>query len=118
MACQLSVTTQDGSSTVYSGHRRDPSAIELPLPSWLSRGDIAVLCDRLTELCRVHESDTVICDVSQIDDPTMVTIETLTKLRLTAGRLGLRLRLRRTGPRLRSLLDLTGLSRALPEHVD
>lgn len=56
----------------------------------------------------------VICDVGAIDRPDAVTVDAIAQLQLTAKRMGCLLLLKDVRPRLRELIELSGLSEALP----
>lgn len=99
------------------GHRPPAGAA----PVWVvdpaaGRGDIPMLCAQLADLLRPYRrrGAEVICDVSRIAEPTMVTVETLARLRLTARRFGAGIRVRGAHPRLSQLLALAGLSATIP----
>ena len=59
-------------------------------------------------------ASTIDCDVSALVDPDAGTIDTLARLKLTARRWGLELRLRDASGELRELLDFVGLTDVLP----
>lgn len=84
--------------------------------------DIPVLCARLHRLISDirpgHSPDgpgLVICDVSGVVRPDLITVDALARLRLTARRLGHRVVLARASPDLLRLLGLVGLRDVLPE---
>jgi ABC-type transporter Mla MlaB component len=83
----------------------------LALGPSLGPTDAARLGGRLRALPR---GTVLVCDVSALTEPDLATVEALARLRLTAGRLGHRVRLRGASAGLRGLLALTGLEGALP----
>lgn len=78
------------------------------LPADLVRSDIARLCQ---EVATAGEG--IIVDVSAVTDPSVVVVEALAGLRLTARRHGRCLRVHGAGPRLRELAALLGLDAVL-----
>ncbi|WP_329321738.1 STAS domain-containing protein [Streptomyces sp. NBC_01262] len=80
----------------------------------LAPADTARLDARLRALPR---GTVVVCDVSALTEPDLAAVEALARLRLTAGRCGIRVGLRGASARLRELLALTGLEVVLPPGV-
>lgn len=83
------------------------------------RGPIA--CDDLPGLCAraravFEESGPAVafCDVRGVE-PDAVTVDALARLQLSARRHGCTVRLRNASPELRGLIELMGLSAALPD---
>ncbi|MEV6637530.1 STAS domain-containing protein [Actinoplanes sp. NPDC051470] len=91
------------------------SAIALTVGATVRRADIPGLCAALAALMDRGDRGVVVCDVSAVGRPTVVTVEALARLRLTARRHGRRLMLDGAGPELRGLLRLLGLAGELPE---
>ncbi len=56
-------------------------------------------------------------DVGSVERPTLATVDALARLRLSAARLGLELRLRGAGDELAALLELAGLAAVLGVEV-
>jgi len=56
----------------------------------------------------------IACDVSQLTDPDLGTVDELARLQLAAVRRGARIRLLNASAELRRLLALTGLDDVLP----
>jgi len=81
----------------------------------LAPADAARLDARLRALPR---GTVVVCDVSPLTEPDLAAVEALARLRLTAGRRGIRVGLRGASARLRELLALTGLEGLLPLWVE
>jgi hypothetical protein len=79
----------------------------------ITQADIPVVCERLRALIRSSDADEVVCVVSTLE-ADLVAVEALARLRLTAGRLGCRLRLRGSSRALEQLLVFCGLCDVLP----
>ncbi|MZE75516.1 STAS domain-containing protein [Streptomyces sp. SID5475] len=101
-----------------------PGTVVLTLPGTVARGEVPALCARMRSLLERGEgtggvpghdgpSPVVLCDAGAVTRPDLATVEALARLRLTARRLGCRLRLRNAGPELRALLHLLGLDAVL-----
>ena len=97
-----------------AGSPREPKTIELGLAGPIARLDIPVLCARARRLLESGDADRLICDMSAVADPDIVTIDALARLQLTARRAGSQVGLRNASRELRDLLDLAGLRSALP----
>ena len=78
-----------------------------------TRADIAARCADLAEALRGRDRGVVVCDVSAVSAPDLVTVEVLARMRLTARRFGWRLEVRGAGDDLRELAGLLGLAGAL-----
>ncbi|MBU2668370.1 STAS domain-containing protein [Actinoplanes bogorensis] len=75
-----------------------------------TRADIPCLCAALADLVRARPAPgEVVCDVSAVACPDVVTVETLARLRLTAGRHGHRFVVRGASSELLALFSLMGL---------
>lgn len=75
-------------------------------------GDLPALCERV----RAHVArsrDAIVCDVSTLTEPDLGTVDALARLELAVKKLGGALALCGVGPRLRELLELTGLEETL-----
>lgn len=79
----------------------------------IARGDIPVLCERLTVLLHASSAPAVLCDLGAITEPDAVTLEAVARLQLTAQRLGRGIRFQRPARQLLDLLVLTGLGATL-----
>ncbi|MFN2543870.1 MAG: STAS domain-containing protein [Actinomycetota bacterium] len=60
----------------------------------------------------------IVCDVSGLVHPDVRSIDVLARLQLMARRAGRRMQLRRACPQLCELIELAGLSDALPLRVE
>jgi ABC-type transporter Mla MlaB component len=78
------------------------------------RAAIPDLCERVRTLLERCDVDVVICDVGALTRPDAATIDALARLQLTARRTGRRIRLRHACAELQQLLELMGLSDAIP----
>jgi anti-anti-sigma regulatory factor len=81
----------------------------------IERAEIPVLCERLGRLLAGGASDVVVCDVSQIV-VNLDAVDALARLQLTAGRLGGRITLAGSTPRLDELLAICGLATTFPSR--
>ena len=79
----------------------------------IARDEIPVVCERARALLERCEADTVVCDVGALGQ-TVVAVDVLARLQLTARRVGRRVELAGVRVELRDLLDLAGLREALP----
>lgn len=75
--------------------------------------DIPALCRRARVLLERSDAELVICDVGALVEPDAVTVEALARVRLTARRLGCRVRLHHSCRELRELLAFMGLADVL-----
>jgi anti-anti-sigma regulatory factor len=81
----------------------------------VTRADIPALCADLADRLRGHTGGVVVCDLTAVTRPDVVTVEALARLRLTARRHGCTLVIRGRDPNLGGLIGLLGLDDALPE---
>jgi ABC-type transporter Mla MlaB component len=82
----------------------------------VARADIPRLCADLAGRLRgCRAGGVVVCDVTEVARPDVVTVEALARLHLTARRHGWRLVVHGADARLRQLVGLLGLAEALPE---
>lgn len=91
------------------------AAIRFAVAAMVTRADIPAICSELANELRGRGDGLVICDVSDVIRPDVVTVEALARLRLTARRHGARLVVTGADPHLRDLLRLLGLDGALAE---
>ncbi|MFI2208862.1 STAS domain-containing protein [Streptomyces sp. NPDC020141] len=76
----------------------------------VSRDDVPRLCEELgAELLRAGATE-AICEVGGLAPADLTAVDALARMRLTARRLGCRIRLRDASPELLALLDLIGLT--------
>jgi ABC-type transporter Mla MlaB component len=92
----------------------DGTALVLVVSGRIARADIAGLCEHARVLLEGGDADIVVCDVRDVADPDVVTVDALARLQLTARRLGRRVHLRHACAELQELLALTGLSDVVP----
>ena len=92
----------------------EASSVVLILRGPIGRNDIPRLCARVGSLLEAGMGGGIICDVGAVADPDASTIDVLSRLQLTAQRLGSRLWLRHVRSDLQELLDLAGLNDVLP----
>ncbi|WP_065967393.1 STAS domain-containing protein [Streptomyces sparsogenes] len=91
----------------------DPAV--LVLGRAVRRAEVPGLCARLRELAsRDAQGGPVVVDVGAVRAPDLAVLEALARLRLTARRLGRRIRLRGASGELRALLARAGLDAVLP----
>jgi hypothetical protein len=89
----------------------------LAIPAPVGLADPVALCDRARELLEREPASELVCDVGEVGRPDLRTVELLARVRLTAARLGCRVRLRHASGDLVELLSLTGLRSELPLEV-
>ena len=75
---------------------------------------LAELCERVRVATASRPREPVVCDVSDLGGRDELTLEALTRLQLTAQRLGATIQLHNAPGELVDLLDLLGLSDVLP----
>ncbi|MFK4189929.1 STAS domain-containing protein [Streptomyces sparsogenes] len=89
--------------------------VVLVLGRAVRRAEVPGLCARLRELAsRGAEGGPVVVDVGAVRAPDLAVLEALARLRLTARRLGRRIRLRGASGELRALLARAGIDAVLP----
>ena len=103
---------EGGPTLVASDHQ--PTAIHLVVGGTIDAADIPVLSDRVCAELDESGARMVVCDVASLADPDMRTVDALARARLAALRRGCELRITEATERLRELLQLAGLSEALP----
>jgi hypothetical protein len=84
----------------------------LVMPSAPSRADIESMRDAVRELAGCVGDP--LCDVGDVTEPDVDTIDTLARLQLLAVRAGVRFRFSSACEELRDLVALTGLADILP----
>jgi ABC-type transporter Mla MlaB component len=75
---------------------------------------LPVLCTQLRSILRTKPAEVVTCDVRDLSNPDLATIDGLARLQLTARRLGGSIRLCNARRELVELLELAGLQEAVP----
>ena len=73
----------------------------------------ALLCAQVRRLLSRSDVDVVTCDVTGVP-PNLTALDALARLRLTARRLGGRIRLRGTSADITRLIDFAGVDEVLP----
>src|SRR5690606_30259073 len=86
-----------------------PRSVEFVVYGPIVQGDIPGLCTRVRGLFR-EGTERVVCDVGDITEPDIVTLDALARLQLAARRRGCRVVLRHADVDLLALLDAAGLS--------
>jgi ABC-type transporter Mla MlaB component len=87
---------------------------DLVLTGPITRADFPTLCARARAVVEAEDCDPVVCDVGELADPDAVTVDALTRLQLTARRIGRRVQLRHACLELQDLLVFMGLEDVLP----
>ena len=87
----------------------------IAVPAAVTRADIPALCADLADRLRGHTDGVVVCDLTAVTRPDVVTVEALARIRLTARRHGCTFVIRGCNPHLSGLIGLVGLGAALPE---
>ena len=95
--------------------RPPPTATVYAVPPAIRRADIPELCADLAERLRGRPGGVVWCHVDTVDAPSVVTVEAVARLRLTADRHGWSLRTYGADQRLDRLAAFLGLSGLLGE---
>ncbi len=80
----------------------------------IARAHRASLCQRLSELLHRTRAVLVVCDVAELQDPDLDTVDVLARLQLTARRQRSEVCLRHATSELRALLALAGLRDVVP----
>jgi STAS domain-containing protein len=89
------------------GARRDRPCLVLPAP--IRRADVPELCDRARDLMRGRLGEDLECDVGEVGNPDLCTVEALARVELIARRLGSGIRLRGASVEMLDLLAFCGL---------
>jgi len=90
-----------------------PGTIVVVLGAAIGRAAVVALCERVRVALEGCEAGVVICDMCEVVDPDIGTVDALARLALTARRLGGELRLRHACGELKELLALVGLDDVL-----
>ncbi len=83
----------------------------------IGRADVPALCERAERVLKAGPGSSLDCDVADVGNPSIVTIEALARVELTARRLGGDIRLCGASAELLELLALCGLPIALSVEV-
>ena len=87
--------------------------VVLILAGPIDREQVRAICERVRRFLEESGADSLVCDVGAVYEPDLITVEVLTRIQLTANRLGLTVRLGRPGRRLQDLLVLVGLDEVI-----
>jgi ABC-type transporter Mla MlaB component len=90
-----------------------PKTIVVVVDGPVTYAGIPALCERFGELLEGSDADHAICDVSAVVEPDAVALEALTRLQLTATRMGRSMELHHPCRELTDILALAGLSDVL-----
>jgi MFS superfamily sulfate permease-like transporter len=101
--------------TTMSFSGRPPSTVTVYTLRPVTRADIPALCADLAERLRSRDPGVVICDVVGVQEPDVVTVEALARLRLTARRHGWVLHVYGADQHVLSLVRFLGLGDALAQ---
>jgi anti-anti-sigma regulatory factor len=80
----------------------------------VSAQEVAWMGERIRFLLQSGRTDSVVCDVSALDEPDAAAVDGLARMQLAARRAGGRVILRGACGELRDLLELAGLTDVLP----
>jgi len=94
---------------------RDPGTLIVTIRGVIDRAAAARLGGEAGDLLRTTGALLVVCDVGGVIQPDAATVDALCRVRLSARRLGRRLRLRHASPELLGVLDLMGLCDVIDE---
>ena len=94
-----------------------PGTVVLVLSGAITRADIPSLCERARRLLEVTAEERVVCDVEGVRDPDATTVDALSRLQLTARRLGREVQVDRAPRELLRLIDFMGLAGVLPARA-
>jgi ABC-type transporter Mla MlaB component len=92
----------------------DSGACDLVFTGPITRADVPTLCARARAVLEAESCDPVVCDVGALADPDAVAVDALTRLQLSARRVGRRVELRHACGELQDLLVFMGLDDVLP----
>jgi ABC-type transporter Mla MlaB component len=92
----------------------EPRATVLVVGGSITAADVPGLCERAHAVLDASDVEAVVCDVAAVVDPDLSTIEALTRMQLTARRLGGQVRLHDAPSALQELLAFAGLADVVP----
>src|SRR6186997_1100697 len=76
--------------------------------------DVRGLCARLCASLVTAHAEVALCDVDELVEPDLLTVDALARLQLAAGRMGCAVRLRAAPRDLHALLAFVGLGDVIP----
>jgi len=80
----------------------------------LGRPDLPGLCARLRSSLERSRAHVALCDLDELVEPDLVSVDALARLELAARRIGCGIRLRDAPPELGGLLVFVGLDGVIP----
>ena len=112
------MTAPESSSAIPAGApgRTCPSkGVTLIIRGPVAREGIPSLCDRAQTLLVNERAQFLVCDVGNVTIPDATVVDALTRLQLTAQRLGCRMGVAHASSDLRELLAFVGLADVVKE---
>ena len=97
--------------------RRDQRSIVVVLTGAIDASEVARVCASVRSALVAGDVDLIVCDVGEVTDPDVSTVDALARLQLTVRRLGREVRLRHASSDLRRLAELLGLCDVLGLEV-
>jgi len=91
-----------------------PGTVVVAIGGRIDRDEAAAIGARVRGLLVGRGANLLICDLGSLIDPDAATIDAICRIKLVARRLGCRVQLRATPPRLAELIDLVGLAEVRP----
>jgi ABC-type transporter Mla MlaB component len=91
----------------------EPNTIVVRISGRITRSGIPSLCERVRDVLEATPRKTVLCDVRNVTEPDAAAVDALSRLRLTALRLGRDLQIAHASGELRELTEMMGLSGTL-----
>lgn len=95
----------------------EPGTVVLVLSGAITPEDVPGLCERARCLLEGSPGATIVCNVDDVVDPDAATVNALSRLQLTARRLGREIRALRAPRDLLGLIDFMGLAEVVPAGV-
>ncbi|HYI46638.1 MAG TPA: STAS domain-containing protein [Actinomycetota bacterium] len=87
----------------------EPNTTILVFNGRIEHEEIPLICEWAGPLLAGGDAGLVVCDVRDVIDPDVVTLDALARLQLTAKRMGHKVVIRHASHQLNDLLDFTGL---------
>lgn len=97
---------------------REPSTIRLVIEGPMTPAHVAELCEHVRALVDGRRAYRVICDLGELTDADLGTIDALARVQLTSRRLGCQMSVRNAPPGLGDLLLLAGLGQVVRLWVE